>query len=139
MPEWVRVFNKGFQEYVINDWKYKVVALVAALVIWAYVAGQQSIQVIYTVPLRFQYLPTGLHIVDPKVNTAEVTLSGPRDRILTLNKQQIAVSLDLSGLRNGRNQYQISSRDVIVPPGIEVRDVSPRQLSIQLATDTPLQ
>ena len=137
MPEWMRTLGKWYQEYVVTDWKYKLVSFVAALVIWTYVAGQQSMQIILTVPLHFQNIPYGSHMVDSKVNTAEVILSGRRERILSLNKQQIIVSLDLAGLRNGRNLYLISSRDVIVPPAIDVKDVSPRQLSIQLAPEIP--
>jgi YbbR domain-containing protein len=137
MPEWTRTLGKWLQEYVVTDWKYKLVSLAAALIIWTYVAGQQSMQIILSVPLQFQNIPYGSHMVDPKVSAAEVTLSGRRERILNLSKQQIIVSLDLAGLRNGRNLYLISSRDVIVPPGIDVKDVSPRQLSIQLASEIP--
>jgi YbbR domain-containing protein len=138
MPAWTRTVEKWFQDYVVTDWKYKLVALAAAVVIWAYVAGQQSIQVTYTVPLRFQNMPANLRLLDTKVSTAEVTLAGRRDRILNLNRRQIAVSLDLSGLRMGRNLYLISSRDVIVPPGLEVRDITPRQLSLQLGPEGPV-
>lgn len=135
MPEWLDSWLKKAREWAVTDWKYKGVALLAALVIWTYVAAQQSMQAVYNVPLRFHNVPPGSHLVDPMVKTAEVTLSGRRDRILVLNEQQLSVSLDLSGLRNGRNLYLISSRDVIVSPGIEVKDVSPRQLNIQLASD----
>jgi YbbR domain-containing protein len=138
MPEWTRTLANWFQEYVIADWKYKLVALTAAVVIWAYVAGQQSIQVTYTVPLRFQNLTPHLHLLGPNVSTAEVTLSGRRDRILNLNRNQISVSLDLTGLRMGRNLYLISSRDVIVPPGLEVKDITPRQLGLQIGSDEPM-
>jgi len=55
-----------------------------------------------------------------------------------VNRQQIAVSLDLTGLRIGRNLYLISSRDVIVPPGLEVKDITPMQLSLQLGPELPL-
>jgi diadenylate cyclase len=137
MPEWTRTLGKWFREYVAADWKYKLAAMAAAVVIWAYVAGQQSIQVIYTVPLRFQNLTPHMRMLGPNVSTAEVTLSGRRDRILNLHRDQIAVSLDLTGLRAGRNLYLISSRDVIVPPGLEVKDITPRQLSLQLAPEQP--
>lgn len=137
MLEWKRILEKWFRDYLIADWKYKLVALAAAVVIWAYVAGQQSIQVIYTVPLRFQNLNPALRLLGPNVKTAEVTLSGRRDRILNLDRHQIAVSLDLTGLRMGRNLYLISSRDVIAPPGLEIKDITPRQLSLQLGPEAP--
>jgi YbbR domain-containing protein len=135
MPSLPRAWTTWLQEHLITDWRYKLSALGAALLIWAYVAGQQSMQVMYTVPVQFQNLPAGMKLLAPKVKTAEVTLAARRDVILSLNRRQIAVSLDLSGMRLGRNQYLISSRDVIVPAGIDVKDVSPRQLSIQLGPE----
>jgi len=133
MLPWLRRIPKFAEEYILENWKYKLIALFAAVIIWAYVAGQQTVRVIFNVPIRFQNIPAGSQVSDQKVRTAEVALSGRRDRILTLKRQDVWVSLDLSGLRNGRNLYLISSRDVIVPAGIEVKDVSPRQLNLQLS------
>ena len=132
MPTWTHRLPKLLHDLVLDNWQYKLIALAAALIIWAYVAGQQTVQAVHTVPIRYQNIPAGSQLIEEKVIFAEVTLAGPRDRIHTVRARDIWVSLDLSGLRNGRNLYLISTRDVIVPPGIEVRDITPRQLNIQL-------
>ncbi len=133
MAVWWRKLRKFLEEKVLANWPYKLVALAAGIIIWAYVAGQQSMRLVLTVPLRFQSIPAGSALVDQKVDVAQVTLSGRRDQVLTLKPQQVWISLDLAGLRNGRNLYLLSARDVVAPPGIEVLDVTPGQLSIQLA------
>jgi YbbR domain-containing protein len=133
MPVWWRRFRKFLDERILSDWPYKLVALAAAFIIWAYVAGQQSVHLVLTVPLRFQNIPPGSVLVDQKTDLVQVTLSGRRQLILALKPDQVWIALDLSGLRDGRNLYVISSRDVTVPSGLEVQDVSPSQLSIQLA------
>lgn len=135
MALWLRHFIQFVDKQILANWQSKLAALGAAFIIWAYVAGQQSMQVVFEAPIRFQNIPAGSRIVDQKIGTAEVTLSGSRERILSLKRQQVWVSLDLAGLRNGRNLYLISSRDVIVPAGVEVKDITPRQLSIQLAPE----
>jgi hypothetical protein len=139
MPAWLRRLSKWFETTVIENWQYKLIALGAAAVIWAYVAGQQVMQVVHTVPIRYQNLPAGSQIADPTVILAEVTLAGRRDRIHTVRDREVWVSLDLAGLRPGRNLYLISTRDVIAPAGIEVKDITPRQINIQLvpAATTP--
>ena len=131
--QWMRRMRKFFEDYVLANWKYKLIALVAAVIIWVYVAGQQMMEVVFAVPIRFHNVPAGSQVVDQKLPLAEVTLKGRRDRVLTLKAREVWVSLELSGLRNGRNLYLLSPRDVIVPAGIDVKDITPRQLSIQLA------
>ncbi len=135
MRDWFRNLRRFFQEQILPNWQYKLASLVAALIIWAYVAGLQSMQVVFTVPIRFQNIPPGTQIVGQKVTSAEVTLAGRRDQILMLKQKEVWVSLDLSGLGTGRNLYLISSRDVVVPAGIEIKDVSPRQLTIRLVLE----
>jgi hypothetical protein len=138
MPStWIRRLRKIFEENVFANWKYQLAALAAAVIIWAYVAGQQIMEISFAVPIRFQNVPTGSQLVGQKLSLAEVTLSGRRDRILSLHRSDVWVSLELSGLRNGRNIYLLSTRDVIAPPGIDVKDLTPHQLNIQLAPSPP--
>lgn len=137
MLPWLRRFRKWIDEYVLNNWQYKLSALAAAVIIWAYVAGQQTVEVVFAVPIRFQNVPAGSRVIDQKLRKAEVTLSGRRDRILTMTRGDVWVSLELSGLRNGSNLYLLSPRDVIAPPGVEVKDITPRQMNIRLAPAPP--
>lgn len=132
MLAWTRRLPKLIEEHVLNNWQYKGIALVAAVIIWAYVAGQRTVQVLHTVPIHYQNVPAGSRVLEQRPIQAEVTLAGRRDRIHTIESREVRVSLDLAGLRNGRNLYLISTRDVIVPPGTEVKDIKPRQLSLQL-------
>jgi YbbR domain-containing protein len=135
---WFRKAREFFDESIVSNWHFKLIAALAALIIWSYVASRQTLQISFAVPIRFQNIPVGTRLNDQRVDIADVTLAGRRDRILTLKQKEIWVSLDLSGLRAGRNLYLISTRDVIVPAAIEVKDITPRQLSIQLVPETIL-
>lgn len=127
-----RALKRFWQAMVLPNWQTKLASLAAAIIIWSYVAGQQSMQVVFTAPIHFQNVPEGSRLKDPPLKVAEVTVSGRRDRILTVKQQQVWIALDLSGLRNGDNLYLISFQDVVVPSGIEVKDISPRQLTLEL-------
>ncbi len=133
MPGRRRRLKIFIQDKVFAEWRYKLAALLAAFVMWAYVAGQQSMQAVYTVPIYFQNLPADSEIVDQKVHTVEVTVSGRRDLILSLRERQIWISIDLSGMNQGRNVYRITDKDIVVPSGIEVKNVARRKLVIRLA------
>lgn len=129
---WMRRARKYTEENLLANWRYKLSALAAAVIIWAYVAGQQTMEITYAVPIRYQDPPAGSRVSGQALESAEVTLTGRRDRILSVKRSDIRVVLDLSGLRPGRNLYLISTRDVIAPAGVDVKDITPRQVSIPI-------
>ena len=132
MLKWQRRLKIFFEDKVLSEWKYKIIALLAAFIMWAYVAGQQSMQAVYTVPIYFQNLPVETELINQKIKKVEVTVSGRRDRILSLRERQIWVSLDLTSMRIGKNVYKIKNEDLIVPQGIEIKDITPRKIIIRL-------
>ncbi|MCD4814645.1 hypothetical protein K8S19_13255 [bacterium] len=129
LPRRWRLF---FKEKIFNNWRYKLAALAAAFIIWSYVAGQQSMQSVYTVPVYFNNLSVGRAVAEPKEQKIQVTISGRRDRILSLKERQIWVSINLSALRVGKSIYTLSKQDIIVPSGIEVKTFSPASVKIRI-------
>ncbi len=132
MPKSPRRWNTFWQEKVVSNWRYKLSALAAALIIWAYVAGQQSMQAVYKVPVYFQNIPAGRILANPKIQKIQVTISGRRDRILSLKERQIWVAIELSSMKVGKNIYKLNKQDIVVPGGIEVKTFTPKKISIRL-------
>ncbi len=134
MRYWQKRLKKIIKEKMLADWRYKLAALAAAMVVWIYVVGQQSMQAVFRVPVYFQNLPANTEMVSQKLETVQVTIAGRRDRILSLKERQVWVSIDLTGMHAGRNRYKISRNDVVVPAGIEVKDFTPKKIRIILKT-----
>ncbi len=134
MRYWQKRLRKVVKEKLLSDWRYKLAAVAAAMVVWIYVVGQQSMQAVFRVPVYFQNLPVSMEMVSQKLETVQVTISGRRDRILSLKERQIWVSIDLTGMHAGRNSYKINRNDVVVPAGIEVKDFTPKKIKIILKT-----
>lgn len=132
MRYWQRRLRKFMKERVMSDWRYKIAAIAAAFVVWAYVAGQQSMQAVFKVPVYFQNLPENLEMRSQKLNAIQVTVAGRRDRMLSLKERQIWVSIDLGGMKKGRNYYTVKRADVVVPSGIEVKSYTPKKILIRL-------
>lgn len=127
---WQRRLKKFYKEKILSNWRYKLAALAAAFVVWSYVAGQQSMQAVFRVPIYFQNLANDLEMNKPKILSIQVTVSGRRDRMLSIKERQIWVSIDLAGMKVGRNVYNIKRADVVVPGGIEVKDYTPKKIII---------
>ncbi|MBN1595218.1 YbbR-like domain-containing protein [candidate division FCPU426 bacterium] len=121
-----------FRERLLNNWRYKIAALAAAFIIWSYVAGQQSMQAVYKVPVYFQNLPPNTVLADPKVDKIQVTISGRRDRILSIKERQIWVAIELAGMKRGKNKYSVQRSNIVVPAGIEIKSFTPSQIIIRL-------
>lgn len=133
MWDWRR-WKKYLEENLLEDWQYKLGALGAAVALWGYVAGQQSVQAVYSIPIYFQNLPPKTEIVGPKIYQVEVRVAGRRDRMQLLRDRPIWIGVDLSGMRPGINRCVLSPEQVSVPSGLEVKDLKPRKLAIQLST-----
>lgn len=136
MPSQTRRWKNLGRKLLVN-WRYKLAALAAAFIIWTYVAGQQSMQAVYTVPIFFQNIPAGSEMVRQAVDTIQVTISGRRDRILSLKERQIWAAIDLGGMKIGKNRYQLTKQDFVAPAGIEVKAFTPTKLSIRLSKIKP--
>jgi YbbR domain-containing protein len=132
MPKLSRRWKPFWQEKVLSNWRYKLSALAAAFIIWAYVAGQQSMQAVYQVPVYFQNTPTEHVLGNSKIQKIQVTISGRRDRILSLKERQIWVAIDLSGMKSGKNYHKLNKQDIVVPGGIEVKNFTPKKITIRL-------
>jgi YbbR domain-containing protein len=57
---------------------------------------------------------------------------GPLSRLRTLDQAQTGVVIDLRGATEGDHEFQVETRNVIVPPGVEVLAVSPSQVPLRL-------
>lgn len=132
MRYWQRRLKKFTEEKVLSNWRLKLAAVAAAFVVWSYVAGQQSMQSVYTVPVLYQNLVDDMEMHHQKVQKVQVTISGRRDRILSLKERQVWVAVDLSGMKKGRNRYVLKRDNIIVPGGIEVKAFTPKRLDIRL-------
>jgi YbbR domain-containing protein len=135
MPTWQRRVRTFLSESVVADWRYKLIALGAAFVIWVYVAGQQTIQAGYSLPIYFQNVPEGHVMISQSVNKIEVTIAGRRDRVLAIKDRQLWASLDLSKMKSGRNDYRLSKDDIIVPQGLEIKSFFPRHILVFLVKE----
>ncbi|MEK7773677.1 MAG: CdaR family protein [Deltaproteobacteria bacterium] len=115
-----------------QDLKLKVLALVFAVALWFFVAGQSSTEVGFLVPIGFKGIPKDMVMASAPPEEIEVRIMGPRFVINNVSPSQIKVEIDLSGVGEGLNNFRILSRDIVLPMGVNVVKTRPVSVDIRL-------
>ncbi len=112
----------------------KLASLACALALFFYVLSQQGEPISFgDVPLDFYNEPINLApSVTPE--TISVSLQGPRNIILGLEREQIKVYLDLKGKERGQFLYPSEDFKIKCPEGVRVVKITPRVVSVNLET-----
>ena len=110
----------------------KVVALACAGMLWLTVAGEHIVERIIRVPLEFRNIPQQLEVVgDPPANV-DVRLRGSSALLSRLEPGEVVAVLDLAAARPGSRIFHIRNDAVRAPFGVEVAQVVPGTLGIEL-------
>lgn len=116
----------------LQDLKLKGLALVFAVALWFFVAGQSSTEVGFLIPAGLKGIPKGMVMVSVPPDEIEVRVMGPKFVINNLSPSQIQVELDMSDAREGLNNLRIVPRDIVAPMGVEVVKTRPVSVDIRL-------
>ena len=122
-----------------------IVAVVAAVLLWYGVAGQQDENISVRgvkATLTLVNMPRDLVLVSTVPDTISLQLRGPLSRSLDA-AANLEVYLDLSGARPGTTSYTIDAAGIPLPDDVEVVSIEPAALTLELerlVSDTiPLQ
>lgn len=116
----------------LQDLKLKALALVFAVALWFFVAGQSSTEVGFLVPVGLKGMPRSMVVVSVPPEEIEVRVMGPKFVINNLSPSQIQVSLDMSDAREGLNNLRILPGDIVAPMGVDVVKTRPASVDIRL-------
>jgi len=116
-----------------SKWGLRLLALVAAMVIWWMASVEKRERVSEkVVDASVTYnSPAGLILLDP-IQTVKVRLRGPDRRIRAIAPFQLDVVVDVTGHQPGTIQVQLTQDDVITPDEVSVVSIEPNVLQIQV-------
>jgi YbbR domain-containing protein len=112
--------------------RIKVLALALASVLWFTVAGEHVVERTLRVPLEFRNIPQSVEIVGNAPDSVDVRLRGSSAILSRLQAGEIMAVLDLSGARTGSRLFTIRADEVRAPFGVEVAQVLPSTLALDL-------
>ena len=110
----------------------KVLAIALATVLWLTVAGEHVVERTLRVPLEFRNVPQALEIVGTTPDTVDVRVRGSSALLSRVQPGEIVAVLDLSAARPGPRIFAIRNDEVRAPFGIEIAQIVPATLSLDL-------
>jgi YbbR domain-containing protein len=110
----------------------KVVAIALATLLWLSVAGEHVVERIMRVPLEFRNIPAELEVVGDPPATVDVRLRGSSGLLSRLEGTDVVAVIDVATARPGSRLFHLRSDEVRAPYGVEVAQVVPGTLAIEL-------
>jgi YbbR domain-containing protein len=110
----------------------KVVALVCASLLWLTVAGEHIVERNLRVPVEFRNIPQQLEVVGDPPENVDVRLRGSSALLSRLVPGEVVAVVDLQQARPGPRLFHIRPEQVRSPYGVEVAQVIPSTLGIEL-------
>ena len=108
----------------------KLAALLLSLLLWGgVVAGRNGAEKV-RVPLRFVNLAPGLVIRGNVPADVEVAITGPRLLLYQLQREQLAIELDFSGVTGGLVNFDHLSLALDLNPGLRAIRTTPGRLQV---------
>jgi len=109
----------------------KATAILLASLLWVAFGYQKDlVRRDFTLPIEYRNLSPQWVIEGTKVTEAKVTLSGPEQAFNLLNPASLRVSVDLSNVREGRQEIELTNDMIRTPANISVVNVSPSRIVV---------
>jgi len=118
-------------KYLVGDWKIRLAALMAAVVLWAWVRSDQTLTLTISAPLEIRSASRTMRFARRPPASVEVKLLVRRDSLPTVTPKSVRVVANLSGLRGRRVSVPLTDDDVLRPDGVTVLDINPNQLVLE--------
>jgi len=113
-----------------NNWQYRALALVMALMCWYVVSGQEKVETWLEVPLEFVNLPQQMEITSGLVSKIQVRIRGTSNQVRSLNASRLAYKLDLGKIQVGSNVIPLVPESMAITSAVEVVEISPTRLDL---------
>lgn len=128
-------FKNIFRKVFVEDWMMKLIALVITFGLWLGVTGlsEPMTRVYRSVPLTFGFSNETV-VTNSPIEEVDLVLTGDRRRLEQLNRNELAVSIDLTTVPPGDRIIQLDPERVSIslPTGIKLDEIRPNKISVKL-------
>ena len=100
--------------------------------VWLSVSRGVDTLVTLQVPLEYTKRDLAMEIVSTSVNTVNLELEGSGALVKSIRPDQVQVRVDLSKSKAGPNTFNISRKNISLPPGIVLKGVKPSVVDVEL-------
>jgi len=119
-----------FRRVFVKDFGLKFISLLLACGLWLMVARDPIAEVDTRVPIEFLNFPGNLEIDSASSTEALVRVRGPERLIHRLRTGDVRAQVDLASAEPGQRTFDLSTRQIHVPPDIDAVQVNPTQFQL---------
>jgi YbbR domain-containing protein len=119
-----------FRKYIFANAWLKLVSLALAVLLWWGVSHDPTVEAVVSAPVEFHHAPENLEMSVENSPQVQVRVRGPERTVRGLNSTDVQAIVDLSGTRVGERTFDITTRQVHVPTGVDVVQIEPSQVRI---------
>jgi YbbR domain-containing protein len=121
---------------LLHNFGLKLLSLIFAVALWLAVARDPTAVVAVEVPIEFNNVPPNLEISSESIPRVQIRLRGAEHSIRRLQPSDVYAGLELDGQKTGDHTFDITSRQIHQPLGLEVVQVVPSQIRVSFDART---
>lgn len=114
-----------------DNMSFKVLAFVAAVVLWGVMLGRKDI----TLSREFEtqiLVPPHMHVANDLPNRIYVEVAGPRIALKRFTSNKSIYTLDLEGLPEGSHLVRLSKEGMNLPIGVKILSIRPKEVKVNI-------
>jgi len=128
----VPTIQRFLEDFFIKNWKRKLTALALVSSAWLFLASQQDIKITFSAPVRFENAAAGIAEGQGAMKAVDLTISGRQRQIKVVEPDNVVVRVNLKGLAAGKHSIRLTGKNVALPSGVKVEQITPQSIEITL-------
>jgi len=125
------------EDFFVKNWKQKLVALALVSIAWLFLASQQEIKISFSAPVYYDNAAIDMIEGQGITKAVDLTLSGRQRQIRTILPEAIQVRVNLKGLAAGKQIIRLSGKNVNLPAGVKIEQITPQSIELNLPAERP--
>jgi YbbR domain-containing protein len=124
---------KRIVRLIFENFGWKVLSLIVAVVLWAFVASEPQLSTFETVQVEYKNLPAELEVSSEPASVVSLELQGPSGELGNAGEPgfRSAVILDMSGVVSGERTFSVNDAAVRLPRGVRLVRAIPSEVRFE--------
>lgn len=128
--------KNGVRREILELCLAALICLASVTTIWSsFARGVETFKTL-DVPVEFVNRDPKMEIISASASSVKLQVSGSGSLIRSIGSDQVQVKLDLVNAATGKNQIIIDWDGIVLPPGIQLKQLEPEKLEVNL--DVPV-
>lgn len=119
-----------FRNWLLHNWHFKLIALLAAFLLWSTYTSEPAAEVAYVVPIEFRNIPAHLELSGDAPAQVRLRVRGRSALLRRLSPADLGITVDLASAKPGEMLIQLTPDMVETPYGSTVVRIAPAEFHL---------